>query len=252
MLTVASSSASNNSNSSSKNKHLNNSNSNSHNNNHNKSPHHHVSCVVCIEHVCMRVVMCAGEGGGSGKERSAETGQEGLEDVPDYQDSLRQYALGLAEQEEKNSTETKDQASEEDGKSGSKRDSPSSQNQHPSRGQNKRQDTLNHLDNSNQKKWREHFTSGHSYPPASPSMMPNGYPIPPYGPHMPPYPPHQQMPPPEMMMRRNGGGFPPHPLDPYYSGHPSYRMPYYPGPPTHPTLHKQGEWCVWKKMKLSV
>ena len=159
------------------------------------------------------VVLCVESGG---KERSAETGQEGLEDVPDYQDSLRQYALGLAEQE---STSTSSSPAPKD-------EENSAEGDHSEETSKKKRKVPGHP--SNLQPFPMH--------PPPPHMMPNGYPMPPY--HMPPYHPGNHHLPPEG--RRNGAGYPP---DAYYSpsAHAApYRVPGYPPPPP-PGMSKQGK-----------
>ena len=158
--------------------------------------------------------MCVVEG--SGKERSAETGQEGLEDVPDYQESLRQYTLGLGGKESSASPSQKE--------GGGGEDKPTSQKE-------------NHMDQKRKRKASDHAPSlQQDPPPPPPHMMPNGYPMPPYP--MPPYhhPTHMHphLPPEE---RRNGAGFP---SDAFFPPPPNgpYRMPGY---PPHPNMPKPGQ-----------
>ena len=131
-----------------------------------------------------------GEGGG--KERSAETGQEGLEDVPDYQESLRKYALGLGEQE----------ANSQSSHKGNDNNS------------NERKPKEHRLD----KKGRLPDGNPQDYRLGPPSAgMPNGYPYP-----MPHYHPGHSHP--TQGERKNGAGYP---ADGYYPPSP-YRMPYPP------------------------
>lgn len=165
---------------------------------------------------------CIAEGGS--KERSAETGQEGLEDVPDYQDSLRQYTLGLGDQETSSTSSSPAPPHKEGGeKSTSQRDQADG--------------------NQRKRKAPDHTSNLQMYPPhpPPPHMMPNGYPMPPY--HMPPYPPGQShhLPPEE---RRNGAGFPP---DGYFPPGPMpYKLPGYPPLPHTPNMPKQGiyQFCL--------
>lgn len=137
-------------------------------------------------------------GEGDGKERSAETGQEGLEDVPDYQESLRQYALRLG-------------GKPANRVGGEATTLPSHEKQGESLPDGRRK-----------RKASDNTSSPQPYPPHLPApIMPNGYPMLPY--HMPPYNPshaHHLT----LEERRNGVGFP----SDY--GSPHYRMPGgYPG-----------------------
>ena len=160
-----------------------------------------ISCVArCL-------FLCSGEGGG--KERSAETGQEGLEDVPDYQESLRKYALGLGEQEE-NSGKNEESTASNVANSKKPGDPKSS----------------NKVEKANPSQYH-----GPPPPPHFPHGVPNGYPYP--MPHYHPGLPHRL---PAEGERTNGAGFPP---DGYYPHPPPgrFRMPAY---PPHPSMLKQG------------
>ena len=161
-----------------------------------------------------------GEGGGS-KERSAETGQEGLEDVPDYQESLRKYTLGLGEQ--------------------GVHEPP------PPAPHNKEQSeasatTANRTPGENHTDSRKRKAPSHSSPHMFPGMppphaLPNGYPPYPYLPAA--AASHHHFPVPDGSDRRNGAsGYPP---DAYYPPHAAlYRMPPY---PPYPNTPKSGDYC---------
>lgn len=132
--------------------------------------------------------------------------------MPDYQDSLRQYTLGLGEHETSNSNSSSPAHNE-----GAKKSVDP-----PNQGEMQ-------LDTKRKRKAPDHASNLQRYPSNTPPhMMPNGYPY-----HMPPYHPgHSHHIPPDE--RRNGAGFPP---DPYFSNPGPCRAPFY---PPHPSMTRPG------------